>query len=68
MRRSTKDGPFADRRGGARDVGAPGGWYATLEGAIVAGSLSRGEVELAVEGLVPEDRRDLVHYYQAKRR
>ncbi len=51
-----------------KDAGVMGGWYAVVEGAVVAGADSKERVEQTVERLVPEDRRDLVHLYQAKGR
>ena len=57
-----------DHRRGLKDVGVEGGWYATIEGVLIAGGTTREDVERTVAALVPEDRRELVQIYRAKRK
>jgi hypothetical protein len=51
-----------------RKAGAEGGWYASLEGVVVAGGTTREDVERTVEALVPEGQRGLVHVYGSRGR
>ena len=49
-----------------RDIGIDQGWFAIIEGIIVAGGTTRNEVERVVRDLVPEGKRAFVYIYQFK--
>jgi hypothetical protein len=55
-----------DHRRNLRGVGSGGGWYAVLEGTIVAAGRSEEDALRMVEAVVPEGKRDLVHVYQVR--
>ena len=51
-----------------RGEGIEGGWFATIDGTLVAGARTRAEVERTVEALVPKHKRESVYIYEVKKR
>lgn len=51
-----------------REIGIKEGWFATIDGIIIAGGSSPIEVEGAVDSLLPLEKRKLVHIFQVKSR
>ena len=49
-----------------REIGIKEGWFATIDGIIIAGGSSPIEVEGVVDSLLPPDKRKLVHIFQLK--
>lgn len=49
-----------------RKVGVRQGWYAVLEGVIIAGGESKGDVLKTVENIVPKEKREFVYVFQLK--
>ena len=51
-----------------RGLGLSRGWFAVLEGIIVAGGGSREEVERVLADIVPSEKRELAYIFQLKKR
>lgn len=49
-----------------REIGIKEGWFAIIEGIIIAGGRDQTDVEKAVDLLVPEQKRGLVHLFHLK--
>lgn len=49
-----------------RELGITRGWFAILEGIIIAGGGSRDEVERVLRAILPADKRDFVYIFQLK--
>lgn len=50
------------------EVGISGGWFALLEGLVVASGGTKDEAEQAAKRVVPFEKRAWVHYFQAGRK
>lgn len=50
-----------------RGLGLSRGWFAVLEGIIVAGGVSREEVERVLADIVPSEKRELAYVFQLKK-
>lgn len=50
------------------EVGISQGWFAVLEGLIVASGGSKEEAEQAAKRIVPSEKRSWVHYFQLGRK
>jgi 3-methyladenine DNA glycosylase/8-oxoguanine DNA glycosylase len=46
-----------------RDIGIKEGWFAIIEGIIIAGGLDQKKVEKIAESLLPVEKRNLVHIF-----
>jgi hypothetical protein len=49
-----------------KDIGIKEGWFAIIEGIIIAGGQDQKKVEKAAESLLPEEKRNLVHIFHLK--
>jgi hypothetical protein len=49
-----------------REIGLTEGWFAILEGITIAGGLTRDEVELILQKIVPPEKRRFVYIFQLK--
>jgi hypothetical protein len=49
-----------------REIGIKEGWFATIEGIIIAGGPAQEEVEKAVAVLLPPEKRKLVYIFHLK--
>jgi hypothetical protein len=45
------------------DIGIKEGWFAIIEGIIIAGGQDQKKVEKIAESLLPEEKRNLVHIF-----
>lgn len=51
-----------------KDIGINDGWFAIIEGIIIAGGQDQKEVEKIAYSLLPEEKRKLVHIFHLKRK
>jgi hypothetical protein len=51
-----------------KDIGINEGWFAIIEGIIIAGGQDQKEVEKIAYSLLPEEKRKLVHIFHLKRK
>ena len=51
-----------------RGLGLTRGWFAVLEGIIVAGGVSREEVERVLADIVPSEKRELAYIFQLRKK
>jgi hypothetical protein len=49
-----------------REIGLREGWFAILEGIIIAGGETKDEVERVLKSILPAERRDFVYIFQLK--
>jgi len=51
-----------------KEIGIKEGWFAIIEGIIIAGGQDQKEVEKAANSLLPKEKRNLVHIFHLKRK
>ena len=51
-----------------KEIGIKEGWFAIIEGIIIAGGQDQKEVEKAANSLLPKEKRHLVHIFHLKRK
>lgn len=51
-----------------KEIGIKEGWFAIIEGIIIAGGQDQKEVERAADSLLPKEKRNLVHIFHLKGR
>jgi hypothetical protein len=49
-----------------KEMGLKEGWFAVMEGMIIAGGRTREEVEIILKTLLPEEKLKLVHIFKLK--
>jgi hypothetical protein len=49
-----------------KEIGLGHGWFAILEGIMIAGGITRDEVERTAQSVVPPEKREFVYIFEFK--
>ncbi len=50
-----------------RKIGVNKGWFAILEGLIIASGATKEELEKVLKGILPDEKQDIVFVFQMKK-